>query len=104
MTEWESALERWRNAGLINADADARIREFGASRVPGTTPTSPGLRWPAIVALAFGGLMLGAGVLLFVAAHWDNLSPGERFAMVVSMVAIFHGAGAYAAFRRNASF
>ena len=51
MTGWESALERWRNAGLIDADADARIREFEASRVPETTPTSPGLRWPAIVAM-----------------------------------------------------
>ncbi len=56
------------------------------------------------MALAFGGLMLGAGVLLFVAAHWDTLSPGERFAMVVAMVAIFHGAGAVAASRHNRSF
>jgi uncharacterized membrane protein len=105
MTEWESALERWRDAELIDAATDARIRAFESSRVPEVPPQrSMGLRWPAIVALAFGGLMLGAGVLLFVAAHWDNLSPGERFAMVVSMVAIFHGAGAYAASRSNQSF
>jgi uncharacterized membrane protein len=26
------------------------------------------------VALAFGAVLIGAGVLLFVSAHWDSLS------------------------------
>ena len=43
-----------------------------------------------MVALVFGGLMLAAGVLLFIAAHWDTLSPSARFALVVAMVALFH--------------
>jgi hypothetical protein len=46
-----------------------------------------------------GGLLVGAGVLLFVAAHWDVLSPTERFTLVLSLVAFFHVAGALAAER-----
>src|SRR5580692_8824738 len=116
MAEWERALERWRGAELIDADAEQRIRAFERTHANASvaTPDRPelvqrnldqrglpqpgpvqgdadqrGLRWPAIVALVFGGLMLGAGVLLFVAAHWDNLSPSERFTLVVAMVAVF---------------
>jgi uncharacterized membrane protein len=51
------------------------------------------------LAISFGGLLLGAGVLLFVAAHWDTLSPGERFALVLLLVALFHVAGAFTAER-----
>jgi uncharacterized membrane protein len=38
--------------------------------------------------------MVGAGVLLFVSAHWDELSPARRFTLVLTLVAIFHLAGA----------
>ena len=72
-TEWERALERWQQAGLLDAAGVERIRSYEQAQ---TGP--PGLRWPVIVALVFGGLMLGAGVLLFIAAHWDTLSPSER--------------------------
>jgi uncharacterized membrane protein len=40
-----------------------------------------------------GGLMLGAGVLLFVSAHWDALSPSTRFSLILLLVAGFHLAG-----------
>jgi uncharacterized membrane protein len=35
-------------------------------------------------------------VLLFVAAHWDELSPTGRFSPVLLLVAVFHVAGAFA--------
>jgi hypothetical protein len=82
---------------LIDAEVVERIRAFERR-----DSHSVRLRWPAIVALVFGGLMLGAGVLLFVAAHWDTLSPSARFALVVVMVAAFHIAGALAANRTQA--
>jgi uncharacterized membrane protein len=93
-TEWERALERWQQAELLDAGAVERIRSYEQAQ---TGP--PGLRWPVIVALVFGGLMLAAGVLLFIAAHWETLSPSERFALVVTMVAVFHLGGAFAAGR-----
>jgi uncharacterized membrane protein len=37
--------------------------------------------------------MVAAGVLLFVAAHWDELSPTQRFLLVVVMIAGFHLTG-----------
>jgi uncharacterized membrane protein len=115
MREWEPALERWRNANLIDTAAAERIRAFEASRTPDVKSEvateaaapdqrAPGLRWPAIVALVFGGLMLAAGLLLFVAAHWDNMSPAGRFTLVVAMVAVFHGAGVFSSARNGENF
>src|SRR5271155_464059 len=92
--DWERALDRWKTAELIDAATADRIRHFEEQ-----SAGSSKLRWPVIVALAFGGLMLAAGLLLFVAAHWDTLSPAGRFTLVLLMVAVLHVAGAFAAGR-----
>ncbi|MBZ5604962.1 MAG: DUF2157 domain-containing protein [Acidobacteriia bacterium] len=89
MTDWERTLERWTKAGLLDEAAASRIRAFEQENAGSTR-----WRWPAVVALVFGGLMLAAGVLLFVAAHWETLSPEARFALVVAMVGVFHVFGA----------
>jgi uncharacterized membrane protein len=88
---WEQTLARWQDAGLIDPDGASRIREFEQKQ-----SGSGRLRWPAILAISLGGLMLMAGVLLFVSAHWQDLAPSARFAMVVAMVAVFHLGGAFA--------
>lgn len=88
----QSALERWAAAGLVDAAQVERIHawetEHGDER---------GRNRLAIIIFAFGGLLLTAGVLLFVAANWDQLSPGGRFALVLAMIAVFHVGGALAA-------
>jgi hypothetical protein len=88
--ELNARLLRWRQAGVVDGPTAARIVEFEAR-----AESSSGLRWPVILAIAFGALMVGAGVLLFVAAHWDRMSPSIRFGSVLAMVGFFHGAGAY---------
>lgn len=93
-TDVDQLLTRWTTAGLIDHDTAARIRDFEGTHAP-----SARLRWPILVALTFGGLMIGSGVLLFVSAHWDTLSPAARFSLVLVMVAIFHVAGAAVAER-----
>ncbi len=97
VAEWERVLERWQRAGLITAETAGRIRAFEAPTVPPART-----RWPAVLLLAAGAVLLGAGVLLFVAAHWDALSPGWRFASVLALVAAYHVAGAVSAARFDA--
>jgi uncharacterized membrane protein len=81
---WEKDLQRWVDAQLIDAATALHIRQFeeGSGRKR--------WRWPAILAVGFGALMLCAGILLFVAAHWDELSPTQRFLLVLGMTAVFH--------------
>jgi uncharacterized membrane protein len=93
----EKALGRWVDAEVLDAAAAERIRAYEAGR-----DQSGGLRWPVLLAISFGGILLGAGVLLFVAAHWDELAPAQRFLLVLLMVAAFHAGGAFAAKRFSA--
>jgi len=89
-------LRRWREAGLLDESQAAAILQFETS-LAAEAPAR--LRWPAILAIAFGALMVGAGSLLFVAAHWDSMSPIARFLAVLFKVAIFHLLGEYFAER-----
>jgi uncharacterized membrane protein len=89
--DWEGHLDRWASAGLLDADTAGRIRAWESGRSP-----AQGLGWPIRIALAFGAVLLGAGVLLFVSAHWDQLSPAGRMSLVVASVAVLHGGGAAA--------
>ena len=77
---------------MIDAATAERIRAFEAGDESRAT-----LRWPVILALAIGGLLVAASITLFVAAHWDRLSPAERFTIVLLMVGAFHIAAAFAA-------
>ena len=93
-TDWEMCLARWTAAGLVDAAGAGRIRAWESEHA-----RPQGWRWPVWLALAFGVLLVGAGVLLFVSAHWDELSAGQRMALVLLMVGGFHAAGAAAADR-----
>ena len=87
--ELEPALQRWMEARLLEPHQADSIRAFEAAHAPVQRA-----RWPVIVALVFGGVMLAAGVLLFVSAHWDELSPFCRMSLLVLAVGGFHVAGA----------
>jgi uncharacterized membrane protein len=92
--DWEVPLNRWTAAGLLDAEIAGRIRAW-----EGSQSRAQGLSWPVRIALAFGAILLAAGVLLFVSAHWDELSPGGRMSLLVATVAVLHGCGAAAARR-----
>lgn len=81
-------------AGLLDADSASRIRAWESTR-----SRAQGLGWPVRIALAFGAILLAAGVLLFVSAHWDELSPAGRMALLAATVAALHGCGAAVARR-----
>ncbi len=57
-------LEETIPTGLPASETAERIRAYQAGQ-----DKHLGLRWPTLLAIALGGLLLGAGVLLFVAAH-----------------------------------
>ncbi len=89
---WQSALTRWLSAGLIDTPTAERIRAWEIEH--GERASRSRL---ALLAFGLGGLLLAAGVLLFVAAHWDDLSPASRFALVLAMIGVLHLGGAFAA-------
>ncbi|MBI3210288.1 MAG: DUF2157 domain-containing protein [Candidatus Solibacter usitatus] len=87
MTSWESWLKRWQDAALIDTELASRIREFENRQTD-----SGRLRWPAVLALSLGGLLIGAGVILFVSSHWDEISPLSRMVLLLATLLGFHGA------------
>jgi len=90
----ERRLGRWLAAGLIDAATAEKIRAFEGAR-----ERTAGKSLPVALALGFGGLLVAAGVLLFVAANWDQMSPAMRTAAVLALVGLFHAGGAFAADR-----
>lgn len=83
--EIEEDLRRWLDACVIDDGAAERIRAFELAE---TKPA--GMRWQVTLALVFGSMLMAAGVVLFVAAHWDQLSPMQRLALVASKVVLLH--------------
>ena len=87
MTDYESLLNRWQSAGVLDADTTARIRAWESAQGTIRTTTREaesqsgtqvaGIAWQGRVALILGGILLASGVVLFVSAHWDQLGPGH---------------------------
>jgi uncharacterized membrane protein len=103
MADYEPLLKRWQSAGVLGAEAAARIRAWEsaqsattAPRVsePRTEPQFAGVAWQGRVALILGGILLASGIVLFVSAHWDQLGPSTRYLLVMAMVTVFHLGGA----------
>ncbi len=87
-TDIDNKLKSWVEAQIIDRSTAEKIRQFESE-------SSRGSDILVRLALALGGIMVTAGVLLFVAAHWDALSPSQRFLMVLVLTAGFHVAGAF---------
>lgn len=103
MIDYDSLLNRWQSAGVLDADTAARIRGWESEQKPAVWPRlserkdvkrESGLAWQGRVALILGGILLASGIILFVSSHWDQLGPGMRYTLVMAMVTIFHLGGA----------
>jgi uncharacterized membrane protein len=96
MADYDSLLNRWQKAGILDAEAAGRIRAFESEQAGPAGRDSKSLGWQGTVALILGAILLACGVVLFVSAHWDQIGPGARYALVIAMVAVFHLGGAWA--------
>lgn len=90
MADVETHLHRWQEAGVLDSVAASRIRAWESEQ-----KHPSGLHWQGLVALILGAILLAGGVALFVSAHWDQIGPGTRFAVVMGMVSLFHLGGAF---------
>lgn len=89
MQDMEAKLAEWSTAGLIDSATAQRIRaweEEHSTRI--ARPEAQ--RWQVRLALIFGAVLLSAGILLFVAAHWDNIGPGFRLLLVMGSLVGLH--------------
>lgn len=68
----ERKIKIWLNAGLIDADAAQRIREYEADR------SRPLGLWSLI---GLGALAIGLGIISLVAANWDDIPGMVRLAV-----------------------
>jgi uncharacterized membrane protein len=92
MPDIESYLTRWLAADVVDSATATRIRAYEAD-FQSAQKRPAGLQWQSIVALILGAMLLAAGVILFVNAHWDEIGQLARFALVLGMVTVFHLAG-----------
>ena len=95
MADFESLLTRWLAAGVLDAGAAERIRAYERKQAHPAGQSAKRVGWQGLVALILGALLLACGVVLFVSAHWDQMGPGARFALVMALVAVFHLGGAW---------
>ncbi|HXF50980.1 MAG TPA: DUF2157 domain-containing protein [Dehalococcoidia bacterium] len=77
MSSVQDHLQRWLDAGVLDAATAERIRNYEASRA------APAGERPTIVeALIYLGLAIGAvGVIVLVAANWERLAPWAHIAV-----------------------
>jgi uncharacterized membrane protein len=95
--DWQPVLNRWASAGLIDATTAESIRAWESEQ-----GERPGRNRFAVFAFCLGGLLLIAGVLLFVASNWQQISPVGRLILVTAAVGLFHVGGAFAGDARPA--
>ncbi|MEK6398608.1 MAG: DUF2157 domain-containing protein [Terriglobus sp.] len=91
MQDLEPKLAQWSAAGVIDDATAQRIRAWEQEHA--TRNAQPEAhRWQVRLALIFGAVLFSAGILLFVAAHWDNIGPGFRLLLVMGMLVGLHAA------------
>jgi uncharacterized membrane protein len=107
MADIDPLLTRWQSAGVLDAEAAARIRAHKSevAAQPGGQPAGlrdrgpqrqadvAGMRWLGVTALFCAAILIACGAILFVSANWELFTPGARFALVIALVAVFHIAG-----------
>lgn len=85
-----AAIDRWLAAGLLDEALAGRLRQFETTSAPAHRG-----RLGAAIAWAFGALLIGAGVISFVASNWQQMTPPLRMALILLLTAGFHIAAGF---------
>jgi uncharacterized membrane protein len=93
-SDLDQQLARWTQAGLIDSAAADRIRAFEVEQRRGQ-----GMEWQIKLLLIFGAIFVFAGIILFFAAHWENIGPLPRMTLALTLIALLHLAGGAVAAR-----
>ena len=89
-------LRRWLQAELIDADVAEAIQRWEDSQLNQSKHSSVRhLTVPIRLSILLGSLLLAAGLLLFVSAHWDQMPPLWRVSLLLFIVIALHAGGAW---------
>ena len=89
-------LRRWLQAELIDADVAEAIQRWEDSQLIQSKHSSVRhLAVPIRLSILLGSLLLAAGLLLFVSAHWDQMPPLWRVSLLLFIVIALHAGGAW---------
>ena len=89
-------LRRWLQAELIDADMVEAIQRWEDSQLNQSKHSSVRhLTVPIRLTILLGSLLLAAGLLLFVSAHWDQMPPLWRVSLLLFIVIALHAGGAW---------
>ena len=89
-------LRRWLQAELIDADVAEAIQRWEDSQLNQSKHSSVRhLTVPIRLTILLGSLLLAAGLLLFVSAHWDQMPPLWRVSLLLCIVIALHAGGAW---------
>ncbi len=84
-------LESWQADGIINTDQSAAISQ--RYKLDQTGRETSNILLFAIYII--GSVLVAAGVISFVAAHWDKITPPLKVALIVTFMLVCHIAGFY---------
>src|SRR5262245_41075380 len=97
--KFRAALKReipaWTEQGILAEDKAARLRSL--YELDDLGKESSQLLSAALFTL--GSMMVGGGVISFVAAHWDEISRGPKVILLFAALLIFHIAGYWLRYR-----
>ncbi|MCH7737390.1 MAG: DUF2157 domain-containing protein [Chloroflexi bacterium] len=93
-------LSRWESDGIITAEQSQAIRaRYSASEL---APKSYRARGRLVTGLSvIGSVLVGLGVILFLAANWDGIDRWPKLALILVAIVFAHGLGYYLRYHRG---
>ncbi len=80
-------IKQWRSQGIIDSTQESRI----------LTKYSDRLEYNRLIntIVAMGSILVGLGILLFIASNWDKLNRSIRITIIFSVISVFNLVGYY---------